>query len=127
MKEAPLASKPTPVKVGGEESTLGSGTVRLKASELWVYDKKVERTLQNVKSEEVFTVVAEHTVSGSKMLELLSGLFITVNSNHVTYAADNKKGAVTKGSGTSIAKVSLPNVILRAFRSFPTGANVRAV
>ncbi|MBM0064914.1 peptidoglycan recognition protein family protein [Alkalicoccobacillus gibsonii] len=127
-KSAPTAPQVKPVTAGGEESHVGSGTVRVKASELWVYDNKDwSARYQKVKAGEVFTVVAEHTVSGSKMLELLSGLFITANSNHVTYAPDNKKGTVTKGSGTAVSKISLPNVILRAVRPFPHGANVRAV
>lgn len=127
-KDAPTAPQVKPVTAGGEESHVGSGTVRVKASELWVYNKKDwNARYQTVKAGEVFTVVAEHKVSGSKMLELLSGLFITANSNHVTYAPDNNSGSVTKGSGTAVSKISLPNVILRAVRPFPSGANVRAV
>lgn len=127
-KSAPKAPQVKPVTAGGEESLVGSGTVRVKSSELWVYDKKDwNARYQTVKAGEVFTVVAEHTVSGSKMLELLSGLYITANSNHVTYAADNNKGSVTKGSSLEVSRHVLPNVILRAVRPFPSGANVRAV
>ncbi|MDQ0208869.1 peptidoglycan recognition protein family protein [Alkalicoccobacillus murimartini] len=128
VKNAPLQPKPKPITGGGEESIVGSGTVHVKTSDMWVYDKKDwNARYQTVKAGEVFTVVGEHTVSGSKMLELLNGLFITANSNHVTYAADTNSGSVTKGSGTTVAKLSLPNVVLRAIRPFPSGANVRAV
>ncbi len=93
--KAPSApSKPSKPIVSED---VGAAIVRVKANELWVYDKPAwnARTF-TVKKDEAFTVMRELTVNGSKMYELKSGLYITANTKYVEL-----DGRVTSTNGHS--------------------------
>lgn len=70
----------------GSGGTDSIGTVRVLASSLWVYNRPDwNARYQTVSRDEVFTVVRELFVNGSKMYELRSGLFITANTQYVQF------------------------------------------
>ena len=70
----------------GSGVTDSIGTVRVLASSLWVYNRPDwNARYQTVSRDEVFTVVRELFVNGSKMYELRSGLFITANTQYVQF------------------------------------------
>lgn len=74
-------------EVGGSSND-SIGTVRVLASSLWVYNRPDwNARYQTVSRDEVFTVVRELVVNGSKMYELRSGLFITANTQYVQFQA----------------------------------------
>lgn len=59
-------------------------TVTVLANELWVYNKaNWDSKHKTVKKGEVFTIAKTLTVSGSKMYQLSSGLYITANTKFV--------------------------------------------
>lgn len=63
------------------------GTVKVTAPELYYYDKADWSAKAGiVKKGEAFTVVKIHTVSGSKMYELISGTFLTANKKYVHFS-----------------------------------------
>ncbi|MET3697104.1 N-acetylmuramoyl-L-alanine amidase [Bacillus oleivorans] len=58
--------------------------IKVKAKELWYYDKPDWNAKKNtVKAGEVFTVVETLTVNGSKMYKLKSGVYLTANPSFV--------------------------------------------
>ncbi|HWO78077.1 MAG TPA: N-acetylmuramoyl-L-alanine amidase [Bacillus sp. (in: firmicutes)] len=58
--------------------------IRVKAKELWYYDKPDWNAKKNVvKAGEVFTVVDTLMVNGSKMYKLKSGVYVTANPSFV--------------------------------------------
>ncbi|MDQ0207451.1 peptidoglycan recognition protein family protein [Alkalicoccobacillus murimartini] len=73
-------------EIANSEGSDSIGTVRVLASELWVYNQPDWNARhQIVRRDEVFTVVRELFVNGSKMYELRSGLFITANTQFVQF------------------------------------------
>ena len=62
----------------------GSKRLQVLASELWTYSKPDWNAKhKTVKKGEVFTIAKELTVSGSKMYQLKSGLYITANTKYI--------------------------------------------
>lgn len=86
----PKSSGSTPVVAPAKPSApvktddLGKTLLRVKADKLWVYDKPDwdAKTFQ-VSKGEAFTVARELKVNGSKMYQLISGLYITANTQFV--------------------------------------------
>lgn len=80
-------SAPTPSKPSEPKSDdVGKTLLRVLAEDLWVYDKPDwSARAFTVKKGEAFTVSRELTVNGSKMYQLISGLYITANSKYVAF------------------------------------------
>lgn len=80
---------PKELKVGqkiniSEAKTNKDFLIRVKADNLWVYNKADWNAKDfTVKEDDVYTVVKTLTVSGSKMYQLKSGLYITANNKYV--------------------------------------------
>ncbi|WP_099301791.1 N-acetylmuramoyl-L-alanine amidase [Bacillus sp. Marseille-P3800] len=83
---------PTPSNPGAPNSSSNAtGTVKVITNSLWVYNKADWNARhKTVNKNEIFTVVKEHIVNGSKMYELLSGLFITANPQYVEFTRSSK-------------------------------------
>ena len=80
-EEAPKKTTTTQPKTSGE-----IGTVKVLVNELWYYNKPDwDAKKDTVKKNEVFTVVGELTVNGSKMLKLKSGNYLTANPKYVKF------------------------------------------
>ncbi|MED4128604.1 DUF3597 family protein [Shouchella miscanthi] len=79
---APTPSKPSEPK----SDDVGKSLLRVLAEDLWVYDKPDwSARAFTVKKGEAFTVSRELTINGSKMYQLISGLYITANSKYVEF------------------------------------------
>lgn len=66
------------------KTAAGSFRIKVKAAELWYYNKPGWNAKKaTVKRGEVFTVVETLTVNGSKMYKLKSGTYITANPQYV--------------------------------------------
>ena len=70
----------------GSTANESIGTVRIQATALWVYNRADwEARYQTVSRDEVFTVIKELSVNGSRMYQLRSGLFVTGNPEFVQF------------------------------------------
>ncbi|TSB47882.1 N-acetylmuramoyl-L-alanine amidase [Alkalicoccobacillus porphyridii] len=70
----------------GSSTNESIGTVRVLATALWVYNRADwDARYETVSRDEVFTVVRELTVNGSRMYQLRSGLYITANPEFVQF------------------------------------------
>ncbi len=86
VEEAKPVTKPVKKPVTAPKETGTVGTVTVLVDQLWYYDKPDwDAKKDQVKKGEVFTVVGELTVNGSKMLKLKSGNYLTANSKYVKY------------------------------------------
>ncbi|WP_407708520.1 N-acetylmuramoyl-L-alanine amidase [Bacillus altitudinis] len=84
-KLSPSVKKESPVKTAAKPKASKQKTVIVKVSELYTYKSANWNDKgQIVKKGEAFTIAKELTVSGSKMYQLKSGLYITANTKYVS-------------------------------------------
>ncbi|WYP28465.1 N-acetylmuramoyl-L-alanine amidase [Alkalihalobacillus sp. FSL W8-0930] len=103
----------TPVQPSApvKSDDVGKSLLRVKADKLWVYDKADWNSKSfQVSKGEAFTVARELTVNGSKMYQLISGLYITANTQFVEF---DGKVESTPAPKPSKKKYSLPSATLR--------------
>ncbi|MBW8350794.1 N-acetylmuramoyl-L-alanine amidase [Bacillus sp. IITD106] len=84
LKKKAASKPPTKPSTPPTVTTTGTFLIRVKAKELWYYNKPDWNAKKaTVKKGEVFTVVDTLTVNGSKMYKLKSGNYMTANPQYV--------------------------------------------
>ncbi|UOE96084.1 N-acetylmuramoyl-L-alanine amidase [Alkalihalobacillus sp. LMS39] len=105
IESKPVQDK-TPVPEPIVTEDVGAAIVRVKANELWVYNKPDWNARYfTVKKDEAFTVMKELMVNDHKMYQLKSGLFITANTKYVEL--DGRVEAVSKNPATGTTSQSI--------------------
>ena len=101
---------------------IGKNLLRVKADKLWVYDKPDwnARTFQ-VSKGEAFTVARELTVNGSKMYQLVSGLYITASTQFVEFDGKVQSTPVPASPKVDNPYIAAAQAFLNS-RSYPTKA-----